>query len=328
VYQLLNSYAEQNGVFSPQQRGFRVGKQTQDLLHAMLSAFEDAHIHRRELYVLYLDFSNAFNTVPHDRLFLVMRQLGVPADGIAAVRNIYDGQTTVVITPHGDAGPVDIERGTIQGDTLSPLLFLIMIEPLLRWLRVGGRGYNYTGGSGRGAAPLSCPTFADDMALVAESTRDMQIQSAKVAAYEDWTGMSLGLSKCALTGIFFPDSSAAGPCTKQQLMAKLAGVTHRHAGDQYGQPYPVLGPDEAYKYLGVRICTSLKWDEEFAALSAKVKELCTAFAKQLNELCGPGPQQLLGMSMVVSSLANLIQQNLVEEAVKQQSDELFPEIIN
>ena len=79
--------------------------------------------------------------VDHDKLLCIMYDLGFPEDAVDAVKSIYNGATTH-ISIKGDTGPaIQIGKGTIQGDTLSPLLFIIFIEPLIRWLQVGGRGY-------------------------------------------------------------------------------------------------------------------------------------------------------------------------------------------
>jgi len=46
------------------------------------------------------------------------------------------------MTIHGNTSPIPIKRGTLQGDTLSPLIFTIFTEPLLRWLAVGSREHH------------------------------------------------------------------------------------------------------------------------------------------------------------------------------------------
>ena len=68
-----------------------------------------------------------------------MYGLGFPVDCIEAVKNVYQDAETTFLLPCGETGPVKIELGTIQGDSLSPLLVLIFIEPLVRWLHSGGR---------------------------------------------------------------------------------------------------------------------------------------------------------------------------------------------
>ena len=57
------------------------------------------------------------------------------------VSNQYSGASTEFVTPHGHIPPVGVKWGTLQGDPLSPLLFDPMIEPLIRWLAAGDKGY-------------------------------------------------------------------------------------------------------------------------------------------------------------------------------------------
>ena len=64
-------------------------------------------------------------------------RLGFPTDAIEAVKHLYTQASTQIRLPSGGStDPIPVERGTIQGDTLSPFLFLLYLEPLLRWLHV------------------------------------------------------------------------------------------------------------------------------------------------------------------------------------------------
>jgi len=66
-----------------------------------------------------------------------MYNLGCPD----TVKNLYGDATTQVRLPFGGSNQkIPVERGTIQGVTLSPFLFLFYMEPPLQWLHVGGRG--------------------------------------------------------------------------------------------------------------------------------------------------------------------------------------------
>eukprot|EP00983_Pelagomonas_calceolata_P065432 1148587-Pelagomonas_calceolata.AAC.2 len=70
-----------------------------------------------------------------------MYDLGFPTDAIDTGKNLYECSTTQVRLPSGcSIGKIPVERGTVQGNTLLPFLFLLYIESLLRWLYVGGRG--------------------------------------------------------------------------------------------------------------------------------------------------------------------------------------------
>jgi hypothetical protein len=93
-----------------------------------------------------------------------MKDLGYPHDAIKLVGNIYTQSTTVFIGEHfGKTQPIPIQRGTIQGDTLSPCLFIIFLEPLLRWLHQGKNRYIFR----TSKVTISSAAYADDLAVIA-----------------------------------------------------------------------------------------------------------------------------------------------------------------
>jgi hypothetical protein len=90
---------------------------------------------------MYADFKGAFNAADHRIMLKHMRQLGMPPTFVDTCEHLYGVSTTDYITPHGPTPSIDINRGTLQGDTLSPFLFSLFLEHFLRWLTVGSRVY-------------------------------------------------------------------------------------------------------------------------------------------------------------------------------------------
>jgi len=70
-----------------------------------------------------------------------MKEYGFKDSYIATCQQLYSASNTYYMTIHGHTIPLPIYRGTLQGDTLSPFLFAIFMEPLLRCLAVGSQGY-------------------------------------------------------------------------------------------------------------------------------------------------------------------------------------------
>ena len=70
-----------------------------------------------------------------------MKGYGFEDSYIATCQQLYSASNTYYMTIHGNTIPLPIYRGILQGDTLYPFLSTIFIEPLLRWLAIGSRGY-------------------------------------------------------------------------------------------------------------------------------------------------------------------------------------------
>ena len=103
--------------------------------------YEDAKISPKIIYTVCSDFKGAFGGMDHRILFQIMRDIGFQDSYIETCKQIYAASSTYYMTIHGNTTPIAIHRGTLQGDTLSSFIFTIFMEPLLRWLSVGSRGY-------------------------------------------------------------------------------------------------------------------------------------------------------------------------------------------
>lgn len=142
VTSVLQEYFKEISALSGFQEGFRKQRNTGCLLMFLKRVQEDAQLHHRDLFLLAVDFKSAFYRmrIDQDRLYFIMGQIGLPTDAVDVVKGIYSGATTQVKSTAGLTGKIRVRRRTIQGDVLSPLLFLIAMEPLMRWPDMGGKG--------------------------------------------------------------------------------------------------------------------------------------------------------------------------------------------
>jgi len=255
-------YAEDFNILSNAQEGFRKQKNTIWQLQNVMNIMSDAKISQQDLYLLYVDFSSAFNIIDHDKLLCIMHDLGFPEDAIEVIAELYTDAITKIKLYLQNLGPIKIERGTIQGNTLSPLLFLIFMEPLLRWLQSGGRGYEYgcLSKSLHADHTTSASAYADDMSAAALSATDLARQAEKIEVFVNWSGMAVNVKKCAVTGILWDQARRNG--SDKVLSSKMMKMPQQRLElvKIYNTPIPFLHPHtEPYRYLGVDITPTFNW---------------------------------------------------------------------
>jgi hypothetical protein len=259
---ILSGYGEKYQILHDSQEGFCVERSTTRQLQIIISALEDAKLTNQDIYLLYIDFKNAFGSIDHARLLAIMTDLGYPNDAIYLIGNIYSQSTTKFTGAYfGEKKPIHIQRGTIQGDTLSPYLFIIFIEPLLRWFQRGSNGHKFKTID----ATISSVAYADDIVALTHTLPSIQTQLYKLDKFCRWSGMDLGISKCAITGC--PKKSKMNPPNFKTFIT-TQNIHYRN------QPIPILHQDEPYTYLGIQPVPSLKWKLQIHITTTKLTNQC------------------------------------------------------
>ena len=142
-------------------------------------------------YVFPLDACKAFDTAPHGALHLILRHLSVPVVVIDLLLFLYTCARLRIVTAHGLRQPVHMLRGVRQGNPESPLLYVLLLEPLLR-----AQGHRL--GPARGAEQGLIQAYIDDLLVVAHTLQPLIEGVESVAAYLGMMGMELNPRKCRM----------------------------------------------------------------------------------------------------------------------------------
>ena len=93
---------------------------------------EKAREFQKNIYFCFIDYAKAFDCVDHNKLWKLLKEMGVPDHLTCLLRNLYAGQETIVRTGHGTTDWFQIGKGVYQGCRVSPCLFNLYAEYIMR----------------------------------------------------------------------------------------------------------------------------------------------------------------------------------------------------
>ena len=114
------------------QAGFRNGRETRDQIANIRWIIEKAREFQENIYLYFIDNAKAFDHVDRDKLWKVLNEMGIPDHLICLLRNLCAGQEATVRTLYGTTDWFKIEKGIRHGYLLSPCLFNIYAEHVMR----------------------------------------------------------------------------------------------------------------------------------------------------------------------------------------------------
>ena len=87
---------------------------------------------QENIYFCFIDYAKSFDFVDHNKLWKILKEMGIPDYLTCLLRNLYANQEATVRTRHGTADWFQIGKGVYQGSILSPCLFNLYAEYIMR----------------------------------------------------------------------------------------------------------------------------------------------------------------------------------------------------
>ena len=113
------------------QAGFRKGRGTRDQIANIHWIIEKQEF-QTNIYFYFIDYAKAFDFVDHNKLWKILKEMGIPDHLTFLPRTLYAGQEATVRTGHGTTDWFQIGKGVLQGCILSPCLFNFYAEYIMR----------------------------------------------------------------------------------------------------------------------------------------------------------------------------------------------------
>ena len=149
--------------------------------------------HQRKLEMGWINYKKAFDMVPHGWMIEAMKMVEIAGNVVNLFENSKVTSRTELTTCNESLREVDIRRGIFQEDSFSPLLFVVVLIPLLIILNEIDLGYVTSRNQ-----KLNHLLFIDDLKLYAKSERELDSLIETVRIFSDDIVMVFGLDKCAL----------------------------------------------------------------------------------------------------------------------------------
>ena len=170
---------------------------------------EKAREFQKNIYFCFIDYAKAFDCVDHNQPWKILQEIIIPDHLTCFLRNLYAGQEATVKTGHETTDWFQIGKGVHQGCILSPCLFNLYAEYIIRnagleevqaGIRIAGRNINNL-------------RYADDTSLMAESEEEKKSLFMKVKEDSEKVGLKLNIQKTKIM--------ASGPIISWQIDGEI-----------------------------------------------------------------------------------------------------------
>ena len=186
------------------QAGFRKGRGPRDQIANIHWIIEKAREFQKNIYFCLIDCAKAFDCVDHNKLWKILKEMGIPDHLTCLLRNQYAGQEATVRTGHGTTHWFPIGKGVCQGCILSPCLFNLYAEYIIK-----NAGLEEAQGRTKIARRnINNLRYADDTTLMAESEKELKSLLMKVKEESEKVGLKLNIQKTKIM--------TSGPITSWQ----------------------------------------------------------------------------------------------------------------
>ena len=230
---------------------------------------EKAKERQQELFFCFIDYTKAFDCVDHNILWNGLRYLRIPEHLIVLIKNLYDNQQVTVCTDFGETELFSIRKEVRQGCILSPYLFNLYIEIIIRnagldemniGFKIGGRLVNYV-------------RFADDTTLICTAKNDLEVLLNAVRQNSERFGLLLNLRKTkVMTTGCMDEFIFVGEAIEQVVNFILLGSNVNRMAD--------CGPEIQRRMIlgrtAMRNLTKI-WKCRDITLTSKIRKSCTNF---------------------------------------------------
>jgi exonuclease III len=240
-----------------EQAGFIPGVSCDEHLYTLYHALEKRKASGKATFSCFVDLRKAFDTVWHDGLLFKLREAGISKNVLCLLKSLYSGVRGRVVVNGETTREFPIKQGVRQGCTLSPILFDLYINDLVKALRTGEKA-----GIPLQSGFLCSLLFADDVVLLAKTAKGLQVLLDKFTNWlREWR-LEANVNKTKVIEFYPPNVKRVDRLTSTYMIT--------------GAEIEVVSQ---YKYLGVYFSASLSWHAHCSYTASHCEELLSNYAR-------------------------------------------------
>ena len=215
-----------------QQRGFKPSEGCAINLKIFEDLLKETTSQAKGISYAFLDVRKAFDSVKHTSIIDILAKRGCPRQMVKIVADLYHGNKTSL----EDGSIIKLKQGVVQGDPLSPIVFNIVLDYVLRRSLKGRDPVPYGNGT------IEYLAFADDLVFLAENPQTLQVKINALSKGMNHIGLSFNVAKCRAAHIM-----------KHRSKNKAWYIGTQASVKSNGTEIPNMSAGETYRYLGVKL---------------------------------------------------------------------------
>jgi len=176
---------------SESQMGFRKGKGTRDAIFQLRTIIERSMQVNKKVHACFVDYKKAFDCISHDKLLKILETAGIPDLERKLIKSLYWNQYAIIKTTAGETRKICIRRGVRQGCIISPILFNLFSEYMMKEIQQVAKDVTF------GGQNCTDIRYADAAEPVSISDQEVELQKTidKVSEVCKEFGMELNVKK-------------------------------------------------------------------------------------------------------------------------------------
>ena len=189
----IYAHLDQEKLLPEEQKRYRKGSRgNNDLLYVDRAVIKEDKSRNKNLTMAWIDYKKAYDMVPHSWIIECLDLLGVAENIKSLLVNSMEKWKVMLCSQNSELGEVETKRGIFQGDSLSPLVFVLALIPLCLTLRKTKAAYEFS----ESKEKINHLSFMDDLKLHSRSEKGLD--SLVQTVFSEDIGMEFGIEKCAM----------------------------------------------------------------------------------------------------------------------------------